>query len=64
MSLSRFSLCAQDERPPYTYVTGEGPAVIEEATEAERLELARKYLGTEGGDARRAVPEWLSKLML
>jgi uncharacterized protein len=47
----RFSLCVQDERPPYKYVTVEGPAAIEDATDAERLELARRYLGTEGGDA-------------
>jgi PPOX class probable F420-dependent enzyme len=47
----RFSLCAQDERPPYKYVTVEGPAVLADATDAERLELARRYLGPEGGDA-------------
>ena len=47
----RFSLCAQDEQPPYKYVTVEGTAVIEDATDAERLELARRYLGPEGGDA-------------
>ena len=47
----RFALCAQDERPPYKYVTVEGPAVIQDATDAERLELARRYLGPEGGDA-------------
>jgi PPOX class probable F420-dependent enzyme len=46
----RFSLCAQDERPPYKYVTVEGPAVIEAASVAERTELARRYLGIEGGD--------------
>jgi PPOX class probable F420-dependent enzyme len=46
----RFSLCAQDERPPYKYVTVEGPAVVEAATVDERTELARRYLGTEGGD--------------
>ncbi len=51
----RFSLCAQDERPPYKYVTVEGPAVIEESNAPERLELARRYLGTEGGDAFIAV---------
>ena len=28
----RFSLCAQDEQPPYKYVTVEGPAVIEPAS--------------------------------
>jgi PPOX class probable F420-dependent enzyme len=47
----RFSLCAQDERPPYKYVTVEGPATIEEASHDERLELARRYLGPAGGDA-------------
>jgi len=47
----RFSLCAQDERPPYKYVTVEGPAVIEEGNAPERLELARRYLGPEDGDA-------------
>jgi PPOX class probable F420-dependent enzyme len=47
----RFSLCAQDERPPYKYVTVGGPASIEEASHDERLNLARRYLGPEGGDA-------------
>jgi PPOX class probable F420-dependent enzyme len=47
----RFSLCVQDEQPPYKYVTVEGPAVIENAELAERIELARRYLGTKGGDA-------------
>ena len=51
----RFSLCAQDERPPYKYVTVEGPVTVEDATDAERLELARRYLGTEGGDAYLAA---------
>jgi PPOX class probable F420-dependent enzyme len=57
MAVGRFSLCAQDERPPYKYVSVEGPVAIEEATEAERRELARRYLGPEGGDAYiEAVP--------
>jgi PPOX class probable F420-dependent enzyme len=47
----RFSLCVQDEQPPYKYVTVEGPAVIGDVTQAERLALARRYLGVEGGDA-------------
>ena len=47
----RISLCAQDERPPYKYVTVEGPVTIDEAGHDERLELARRYLGAEGGDA-------------
>jgi PPOX class probable F420-dependent enzyme len=49
-SAGRFSLCAQDETPPYKYVTVEGPAVIEPASLAERTAIARRYLGTEGGD--------------
>ena len=53
----RFSLCAQDERPPYKYVTVEGPVTIEEARHDERVDLARRYLGLEGGDAYvSAVP--------
>jgi PPOX class probable F420-dependent enzyme len=47
----RFSLCAQDEAPPYKYVTVEGPAVTEPSELAERTALARRYLGREGGDA-------------
>jgi PPOX class probable F420-dependent enzyme len=46
----RLSLCAQDERPPYKYVSVEGPAVIADIDLAERLALARRYLGPEGGD--------------
>src|SRR5580658_690353 len=47
----RFSLCAQDEAPPYRYVTVQGPAVIEPVELAERISIARRYLGAEGGDA-------------
>jgi PPOX class probable F420-dependent enzyme len=47
----RFTLCAQDEAPPYKYVTVEGPAVIEPASLAERTAIARRYLGAERGDA-------------
>lgn len=46
-----FSLCAQDEAPPYKYVTVEGAAVIEPAELADRIAIARRYLGPEGGDA-------------
>jgi PPOX class probable F420-dependent enzyme len=46
----RFSLCAQDERPPYKYVTVEGPVFVEDVTWDDRLELARRYLGDEGAD--------------
>jgi len=51
----RFSLCAQDEAPPYKYVTVEGPAVVEPADLAERAAIARRYLGREGGDAFMAA---------
>jgi PPOX class probable F420-dependent enzyme len=50
-AVGRFSLCTQDEAPPYKYVTVEGPAVIGPAEPAERLAIARRYLGPEGGDA-------------
>jgi PPOX class probable F420-dependent enzyme len=51
----RISLCAQEERMPYKYVSVEGPVAIEDSTDAERLELARRYLGPEGGDAYMAA---------
>jgi PPOX class probable F420-dependent enzyme len=46
----RMSLCAQDESPPYRYVSVEGPVVAEELDPAGRLAMARRYLGAEGGD--------------
>jgi PPOX class probable F420-dependent enzyme len=46
----RASLCAQVESPPYRYVSVEGTVVIEEVDAAERLAMARRYLGAEGGD--------------
>jgi nitroimidazol reductase NimA-like FMN-containing flavoprotein (pyridoxamine 5'-phosphate oxidase superfamily) len=46
----RMTLCAQDETVPYRYVSVEGPVVSEEVDPAERLAMARRYLGTEGGD--------------
>jgi PPOX class probable F420-dependent enzyme len=46
----RMSLCVQDENPPYRYVSVEGPVVIEELELTARLAMARRYLGTEGGD--------------
>src|SRR5437762_14143723 len=60
----RFSLCAQDERPPYKYVTVEGPVTVEDATDAERLELARRYLGIEGGDAYMSAKPGGSQVMI
>ena len=64
VAAGRFSLCAQDEQPPYKYVTVEGPAAIEDATDAERRELARRYLGTEGGDAFLAATPSNGQIMI
>jgi PPOX class probable F420-dependent enzyme len=47
----RFSLCVQDDQPPYQYVTVEGAAVIEPASRADRLAIAQRYLGPEQGEA-------------
>jgi nitroimidazol reductase NimA-like FMN-containing flavoprotein (pyridoxamine 5'-phosphate oxidase superfamily) len=73
----RFGLCVQDDSPPYRYVSVEGPVVGEEELDpAERLAMARRYLGAAGGDryvtdnpdaqrenvAFRMLPEhWLSQ---
>ncbi len=46
----RVSLCVQSEERPYKYVSVEGPAELAELELAERLALARRYLGPEGGD--------------
>jgi nitroimidazol reductase NimA-like FMN-containing flavoprotein (pyridoxamine 5'-phosphate oxidase superfamily) len=49
---TRFSLCVQDEAPPYKFVTVEGPVTEIRDAELERdiRPLARRYLGAEGGD--------------
>ena len=60
----RFSLCAQDEQPPYRYVSVEGPVLIEDATDAERLELARRYLGPEGAGAYMAAVPGGTQVMI
>ena len=48
----RFSLCAQTEAPPYSYVSVEGPISAEESTVSpdERRAMAYRYLGPELGD--------------
>jgi hypothetical protein len=50
MAAGRISLCAQVETRPYRYVSVEGPVVIEDLDPAERLAVAQRYLGTEGGE--------------
>jgi hypothetical protein len=47
----RFSLCAQDDSPPYRYVSVQWPVISEEELDsARRLVMARRYLGTAAGD--------------
>ena len=48
----RISLCAQDEAPPYRYVSVEGPVFRIDPSDVERNErqLAHRYLGAEAGD--------------
>lgn len=47
----RFSLCAQNEAPPYAYVTAEGPVsnVRPYDIDTDLLTMATRYLGDEGG---------------
>jgi len=46
-----FSLCAQEEAPPYKYVVVEGPVTsVEECDEETIRSMAHRYLGVEGGD--------------
>jgi nitroimidazol reductase NimA-like FMN-containing flavoprotein (pyridoxamine 5'-phosphate oxidase superfamily) len=46
----RFAITAQDEQPPYKYVTAEGDVTgINPATDAEVRQIAIRYLGVELG---------------
>jgi nitroimidazol reductase NimA-like FMN-containing flavoprotein (pyridoxamine 5'-phosphate oxidase superfamily) len=49
----RVSLVAQQEAPPYQYVSVEGPVTaVEPVRDSEAVRaLARRYLGSKGGDA-------------
>jgi hypothetical protein len=48
----RFSLCVQQETPPYKYVSAEGPVVSIEPIQLERdlRPLVNRYLGAEEGN--------------
>ena len=47
----RFTLCVQDDVPPYRFVTVEGPATLEPADSEEDLgPIIRRYLGTPRGN--------------
>ena len=49
----RFSLCVQQETPPYKYVSAEGPVVAIEPIQLERdlRPLVYRYLGPEEGNS-------------
>jgi nitroimidazol reductase NimA-like FMN-containing flavoprotein (pyridoxamine 5'-phosphate oxidase superfamily) len=54
LSAGRYSLCAQDEAPPYRYVSVEGKITTVDSTGSDRGEvraMAHRYLGIEFGDA-------------
>lgn len=47
----RFSITAQEEQPPYKYVTAEGDVTdISAATDADVRQIAVRYLGEEAGN--------------
>lgn len=47
----RFTITAQDEQPPYKYVTAEGDVThVGPADEAESRKIAIRYLGEEAGN--------------
>lgn len=50
---NRFSLCVQNENPPYQYVSVEGPILSMEKADVEGdvRPIARRYLGEVDGDA-------------
>jgi nitroimidazol reductase NimA-like FMN-containing flavoprotein (pyridoxamine 5'-phosphate oxidase superfamily) len=48
---ARISLCAQIEKPPYQYVSVEGPFTTRPATQEEWLAISIRYLGKEQGKA-------------
>lgn len=56
----RFSLCAQVDKPPYKYVTAEGPVVaVDEALDVEQIiPIAARYLPAE--EAKSFVTDTLT----
>lgn len=55
----RFSLCAQNEAPPYGYVSVEGPVtdVVDRVSPEDLRAIAYRYLGPEFGDLYLAATE-------
>jgi nitroimidazol reductase NimA-like FMN-containing flavoprotein (pyridoxamine 5'-phosphate oxidase superfamily) len=66
----RFSLCVQTERPPYKYVSVEGPIVAIDPADLELhlRPLAHRYLGLQMGDAyiekARGDPEYANNVLV
>ena len=66
---TRISLCAQDENPPYKYVSVEGPIVdiAVDDPDLHELPMAIRYLGEKGGrDYVAGLPqeaEWKRYIM-
>ncbi len=50
-AVTRFSLCAQTEAPPYQYVSVEGPFYTTPTSHAELEAMAVRYLGEKQGKA-------------
>jgi PPOX class probable F420-dependent enzyme len=47
----RMSLCAQEEAPPFRYVSVEGPVTIEKSeSDAAMREMAHRYAGEQAGN--------------
>lgn len=60
---TRVSLCVQDEKPPYAYVSVEGPVVeiADDDRELHEIPMAIRYMGEEAGrDYIESLPpsEW------
>jgi nitroimidazol reductase NimA-like FMN-containing flavoprotein (pyridoxamine 5'-phosphate oxidase superfamily) len=65
---TRVSLCVQDERPPYAYVSVEGPIIeiAEDDPDLHELPMAIRYLGEEEGPQYLAAmppSEWKRYIM-
>ena len=48
---TRLSLCVQDDKPPYAYVSIEGPVIeiAEDDRDLHEIPMAIRYLGEKGG---------------
>ena len=63
-NVTRISLCAQNETPPYQYVSVEGPVTVETVAPGQLLAMAQRYLGEEMGRAYAAGASEASSSLL